>query len=424
MKLDAEARAYLDIEPQPDGHGLVIEPLKATDYVAGDGNLAGAIINPDGDWSHYIVDHEHQAPRFETNACASFGTIDALQALKKHFNSTVINLSDRFVAVTSETNPKVGNSPQKVAQAIRDNWSCLEEDWSMASATNAADYYKIIPSAIYAKAKTIKGNNVFTYHAIQNPTSAKIREELKRGAVCMSVAAWKSDSNGLYYKPQGWEDNHWVWVLSVNDEGHMKVKDTYEPFYKTVRADHLPAAAYRYNLNEDAVDGILVSLTNIAKWLLSFIIAQKPMPTPQPQTVPKEALLNAFALAVQKHEGWILTPPSRSVRNNNPGNCRYSSVGYHAKYGHVGEDKTGVNVKAGQRGFAIFKDYSTGFLYLKNLILEKAKKHPHWNLFDFFGDEKEGWAPKSDGNDFIRYAEQVAKAMNQNPATFRLKDLV
>jgi len=129
------------------------------------------------------------------------------------------------------------------------------------------------------------------------------------------------------------------------------------------------------------------------------------------ESVPKDFLLNVMAMTIQKHEGWIIFPPSRSVRNHNPGNARYSSVGYLAKYGRVGKDKD---------NFAIFPTYEIGLMYLKNLILEKAKKNPSWNLYDFFNV----YAPESDNNNTTRYAEIVARAMDVDPASWRVSELL
>ena len=272
MKLDAEGEAlrkHTKVIPQPRGHGLFIEPPKGTDYVAGDGNLGSEIINPTGNWEPFIIDWEHQAPRFETNACASFGWIDAVQALKKHFDGGQFNLSDRFLAKISGTDPKRGNSPQKVAQTFRENWSCLEEDWPMEGINTIEDYYKNPPDLLYSKAEIIKDEDEFGYHAITNPSLSKIKEELKRGAVCMSVALLL-DEDGLWYRPQGWKDTHWVWVLKVNDNGTANIKDTYEPFKKTVRADFIPQVAYRGNINEKEIDGIIAAIRKIVMQLLAW----------------------------------------------------------------------------------------------------------------------------------------------------------
>lgn len=137
-------------------------------------------------------------------------------------------------------------------------------------------------------------------------------------------------------------------------------------------------------------------------------------------TAPKNNVLNSLALAVQHHEGWF--DGSRSKRNRNPGNTRFSRVGYLPIYEPVGQDWNGV--KQGQQPFAVFKDYETGFLYLKNLILQKARRHPDWTLYQFIGDEKEGWAPASDNNNVNTYVASIATRTGLNPATFRLRDLL
>lgn len=419
----------MNFQPESTKHGLIIEPPSQTDYVAGvNSTLSGEEII-DGDWTPYIIDWEHQAPRFETNGCASFGWVDALQGLKKQFDGSTFNLSDRFLAKISGTDPKRGNSPQKVAQTLREDWSCLEEDWPMEGVNTVEEYYREPADLLYSKAKIIKGEDEFFYHNIPNPTLPKIREELKRGAVCMSVALMP-DENGLWHKPTGWSDGHWVWVLKVNDDGTAIIKDTYEPFKKTVRADFIPQVAYRGNINEVQVDWLITSLKALLKKLQDYIASLKPAPIIENPT-PKDVLINAFAKAIEKHEDYVLPggryrsgeiAPQGSVsfRCRNPGNARFYIGGYLAKYGEVRESTLGKNVEKGIRGFAVFSSYEVGFMYLKNLILEKARKLPSDNLFDFF----KVYAPKEDNNDPIKYAEAVAKAMNVNPATWRLSNLL
>lgn len=163
------------------------------------------------------------------------------------------------------------------------------------------------------------------------------------------------------------------------------------------------------------MDSLIKSLQALVVALQAYFAA----PIPKPPTVtltevpqaPIGNLLNLMSLGIQKREGWILNPPSRSVRNHSPGNVRYSPVGYLPIYLPVGKDAD---------NFAIFKNYATGLLYLKNLILEKSRKSPSDNLYDFFSK----YAPKSDGNDSIAYAEFVAQYMGVNPSTFRVSQLL
>lgn len=155
---------------------------------------------------------------------------------------------------------------------------------------------------------------------------------------------------------------------------------------------------------------MLEELLKILEQLKAWLDKQKPVEVAKPQP-PQGATLTAMCMAIQRHEGWILNPPSRSVRNKNPGNLRFAN-----QVKAIGKD---------DKNFAIFKTYEDGFQALKNMVLNAAKGgskiyHPTDNLFDYF----KKYAPSSDNNDPIRYAEVVAKAMKVNPATFRLRDLL
>lgn len=120
-----------------------------------------------------------------------------------------------------------------------------------------------------------------------------------------------------------------------------------------------------------------------------------------------KATLDNFCLAIRDFEG---QPGDLNYRNNNPGNCRYSSVGYLKMYGEVKKDK---------KGFAIFKDYATGWLYLQNMIREKIGKNPNQTMLQFM----EKYAPYSDGNDPKKYSESIAKRLEVT-TDFRMGDLI
>jgi hypothetical protein len=102
--------------------------------------------------------------------------------------------------------------------------------------------------------------------------------------------------------------------------------------------------------------------------------------------------LTTFCTAIRDNEG---SPGERNYRNNNPGNCRYSPVGYLPIYGIVTRDPD---------NFAIFETYALGWLYLENLVKEKFEKNPNETIYQFF----ENYAPVSDGNDPVKYAAFVA----------------
>src|SRR3990167_1417166 len=143
----------------------------------------------------------------------------------------------------------------------------------------------------------------------------------------------------------------------------------------------------------------MAAIIAFLKWLFSqdfWIDPEQVNPPIQPPVTDEDKLLLDMMNAIKVHEGDF--PGSRSRRNNNAGNVKFSPVGYLAIYEPVKMDKD---------GFAIFKDYNTGWLYLRNLILSKARKHPEWNLSAFFRE----YAPPSENNDTARYATVVAQAM-------------
>jgi hypothetical protein len=409
---------------QPKGKGLILEPVViGKDYVfGGHSKLSGEVINPSGDWLPHIPKFEHQAPSFETSACATFGTLNAFEILHKFIFGVELNLSDRFVAKGSNTDPAAGNSPNRVSEWFRKKWSVYEEDWPMDGVRNVEDYYAEIPSDLLIRATGLKGQNVWGYEFV-NPSLINLLSALRKGVVGMSVALI-ADENGLYYKPAGWRDSHWVTLLNIRPNGNYTILDSYAPYIKEVRADFVSEYALRYTLNEEKVDWIIRALDAIKKALAKLLPTTptpKPEPKPEPKPAPANNLLNALALAHQKHEGG--KPHHLNMRLNNPGACRFSSVGYLPKYGNVKEHLTG-NEKPGQRGFAHFPTYELGFLYLKNLILEKARKHPDWNLLRYIGDEREGWAPASDNNMVAPYAKALAAAIGVSEKTWKIGALL
>jgi len=251
---------------QSIGHGLIIEALLPTDYVAGDGRLSGRVINVDGDWLPFIPKFEHQAPIFETNSCASQATLNSFEILHKYVFGEELNLSDRMLAKGSGTDPAKGNTPQRVAEWFRKNWSTFEEEWPMEGVKTVDEYYKEFPDLLYSKASIVKHNNEWGYEAIVNPTKLKLKENLTKGAICMSVALMP-DENGVYYRPQGWMDTHFLTLLNVRPNGNYTILDSYPPYIKEVRGDFLPQVAYRYTLNEEVVDLITKLIEAIKKYL-------------------------------------------------------------------------------------------------------------------------------------------------------------
>jgi hypothetical protein len=404
-------------------YGLLLEPIQPEDFVLGSSQSLEAKygtkdINPSGDWSEHIPSTESQdTSNGDTFACTNFGTSNAAEMLHRFLYGSNLNLSDRFAAKVSGTRPGVGNSPTRAADSLRHDWSVLEPEWP--DVDTVEEYYAEIPSNLKTVAVARGAEFEFGYQYITN-SPATIRAALKSSPVCIAVTAWV-EKDGAYVRGP-FPENHWTTIIKVLDNGNYKVFDSFFPFIKEVSPEACKSIAMSYYLNKQIVS---------ESWFKKFIkqvlalfkeapeqppappispveapIVPPALPTPAP---PKQSKLEAFCLAIRTHEGW--SPGSRSMRNNNPGNCRYSSVGYLDIYKPVTKDA---------QGFAVFKDYATGWLYLQNLIREKIKAHPQWTLLQFFNN----YAPAEDHNDPNAYAAAVGKRLGEDYKTFVISNLV
>lgn len=225
-------------------HGLIIPEIKTrkegAEHVLGGFGLTEPIILPSGDWTPYLPDKEPQSKNgVETNACTVFGTLTALEELVFFKTGVKVNYSDRYVANVAKRsgilNPSVGADPHKMAELIRTITGLIAEGkcaWTDDIKTSA-EYYSV-GDEIFQLLK--EGPNIwkdwtFTHKWVfTGGTPQEKREKLidarKRGAVCVSVRAWKQ-RNGLYYKEVGEGDNHWT-----NSPNDVKVFDSYDNYLK------------------------------------------------------------------------------------------------------------------------------------------------------------------------------------------------
>lgn len=140
------------------------------------------------------------------------------------------------------------------------------------------------------------------------------------------------------------------------------------------------------------------------------------VPATQPVVCPLEPVitestpkptLEAFALAIRDFEG---KPGDQNWRLNNPGNARWNPGGYLSTYGKVGKSKN---------GFAIFKDYDTGWRYLLNMLRGQIHKRPNSTILEFMTR----YAPPEDANNPKIYANFIAKRLGvQN--SYKMGNLV
>lgn len=170
-----------------------------------------------------------------------------------------------------------------------------------------------------------------------------------------------------------------------------------------------PEDRYRVEMSlvETAISYARMIISKLLNQRATMPSISQPKPVlPQPQ--PKKDLLTDFCNAIASYEGG---PGERNHRNNNPGNCKYSPIGYASIYGIVGRDRD---------NFAIFKDWDTGFLYLENLVKGKAEQSPQQTVGQFMAR----YAPTSDGNNPVAYAKYITGTIGVDYLTFTMGDLL
>lgn len=237
-------------------YGLIIESPKPTDYVFGGAvQLKGEVLQPDADWSGFLPEPEIQDKNgVETNACVTFTTNNCIEILEKHEFGARDNWSDRFLATMAGTKERGGNTPANVAETRRKRGNVKEEEWPF-EATSFNDYYKDIPDNVKTMAIGEGAQYAFGYEAVRS-TAQDLMQALKYSPVGMSTYAWVKDENGVYYRPQGLSDNHFVTLFGYVEGKFWRVFDSYTNdgvIIKNIRWDCLPMMAMRYTLNKEVV---------------------------------------------------------------------------------------------------------------------------------------------------------------------------
>jgi hypothetical protein len=329
-----------------------------------------------------------------------------------------IELSDAFIAILSGTT-RQGNSFKAVADAIRKNGLIPKKLLPLESWMLFDDYHN--PNRITTQMRTL-GLQFLNKLAINYEQVPKdqISEALKDDMVVVAGYAWGDYVNGVYQKSTR-ELNH----SFMNMKNKYSIFDNYldfdNDFIKQLAGDYIFFDwGYRIVLSIPPLKeniSFLQTLINSIKKLIESLTSQLEIYELEVEKINQMNKLDVFCEAIKEYEGYYkpnenpkYPKGSLSYRNNNPGNCRCSPVGYKAIYGNV----LCVN------RFAKFETYEKGMLYLKNLVLNTAKSNPNWSIYDYFALKH---APSTDNNDPESYAEFVAKKCGVTKEA-KLKDVV
>lgn len=343
-------------------HGFIQDEIVPEDFQFGGErsieNKFGALpLQPNGDWREFIFDGiiSHQAPGYETNSCVSHGTANALELLRRKLYQYDNDLSDRFIAKASGTDPLRGNTPKTVAETVRKNFTVWENEWATKDAKTVDEFYSEIPQNLKTLAIARGAEWNFGYEYVPLTLTA-LREALKYSPIGISVPAW-FEKGGRYYRPDGVNDSHWVCLMYIDSDGKMYILDSYDPTVKVMEAGFMPQVAMKYHLNRQVVNksafakflDLIFSILFPVDKPIEAVKVEPKKPVTVPDTVPvKESRLHKWAGAIELFESGG-KEDSPSVRSNNPGNCK------------------GLDGK-----FLVFKTYQAGYDYLCDYLTRAA----------------------------------------------------
>jgi hypothetical protein len=353
------------MQDELQNHGFIQDEVVPEDFVFGavrslDTKFGGEPLQPDGDWRSFLFDgiYSFQAPHFETNSCTSHGTLNALELVRRRQFTYDQDLSDRYVAKGSGTDPQKGNTPKTVAEFIRKNWTVFEQEWSTESAKNVVEFYAELPQNLKTLSAARGAEWDIGYEYVPLTVHA-LKEALKYSPLGVSVPAWFKDDKGEYYRPSGVADSHWVCLMHIDADGFMYILDSYPDdngsYIKIMRPDFMPQVAMRYYIKRQIVNQDW--FTNFLAWIHSWVFVSPETPTTptmlplekKPDTVPvKESKLTLWSDAMEYFEsGGDKT--AASYKRNNPG-----------------------NLKALDGKFKVFETYEAGYAALCNYLIRAA----------------------------------------------------
>lgn len=235
--------------------------FKPEDYVFGAGQLAGVVLQEDGDWTNWIPIFEAQAPGYETSGCTVFGTLNALEMLHKRLFGNEPNYSDRFTYINAGIT-LAGANPQNACESIRKQGVIDQELLPMPQTYAEFAQPKPMFDTLLDKGKQWKFSFGHDWVLKNEVNNERLRQALRYSPLGVSVTAWE-EKDGVYID-SGRLNNHWC-VLVKFDGDKPVVFDSYKKELKTLSADHKIFFAKRYSLSpqmkgEEVYGGIIVGI--------------------------------------------------------------------------------------------------------------------------------------------------------------------
>lgn len=217
--------------------------------------LGGLPVNPGGHWSSFLPEDDLQSRYVETEACASFGTLHAVETLMKQEFGVAPKLSGRFLAKISNTT-QTGNDPHLVAEALRTKGCVNDADYPYTPDLNTWEkFYAELPPNLVALARIFIASYEFGHEYIVNPTPEKMLAALEFSPLGVGVWAWNGkDGTGNYLRPQGSGDDHWCVIYDYELGKSWSVFDSYDATHKKIAWDFGFDMVKKYTLHKNIID--------------------------------------------------------------------------------------------------------------------------------------------------------------------------
>lgn len=279
------------MEHTRQGHGFIAEPIASDQWVLGASPIPKELLMPLGQWHSYLPEDELQNRNgYETCNCTAYGTLNQIEIYYFRKYGLRINLSERYLGVMAGTRPP-GNSPHKVMETIRE-WGVIDEASLpfLPKVSTVSEYYSPVPMYQHLKeegkrwlaAHEFYHEWVFGEGATVLQKQTKIKEALKYSPVSISVYAWVINDAGLYFKPHGENDTHWVVCYGFKESEYWEVFDSYDNTHKRIvwDTDFMQAKSIYINKksNEATPEQISIFkqiLTAMRDFLLEFLHEKK-----------------------------------------------------------------------------------------------------------------------------------------------------
>jgi hypothetical protein len=228
------------------GHGFIPDTLVPDHYVYGASPVPTEVLVSNGQWHAYLPEDEIQNRNgYETCNCTAYGTLNQIEIYLARKYGIKPNFSERYLGVMAGTRPP-GNSPHKVMETIRE-FGLIDENSLpfLPKISTLSEYYSPVPmyQHLIDEGKRWLASWEFRHEWVwgANETLSEKQRKLKQALVfcpvSVSVHAWVVNEKGLYYKPHGKTDQHWIVLYGSKEGEYWEGFDSYDNTHKRIAWD-------------------------------------------------------------------------------------------------------------------------------------------------------------------------------------------